>query len=73
MEGCTLSNIVSTYTLEAPPQGVISTEVRRPVTEPRAVSVRWLAVSEPNGVINYTVYANGLFYRNAGNCRYRSF
>ena len=64
-EGCTLSNEVSGRTLEAAPQGTLTVQVRA-VAEPREIIVKWTRIDTPNGIINYTLYFEGLYYLSAG-------
>jgi len=65
-EGCAKSNEVSGRTLEAPPEGSVTLQIRTPVAEPREITAKWSRLQAPNGIVNYTLFFDGLYYSAPG-------
>ena len=61
-KGCSFSNILSAYTKDGKPLGVIGLVTY--ATTSTTVEAKWNAISTPNGEVTYTLYATGEFLKN---------
>ena len=50
--------------MEAPPVGTVGLEIQNVLA--RSVEVRFTGVDEPNGIVYYDVYFDGLYYVSPG-------
>ena len=63
-KGCGSSDSVTSYTEHGIPKGTITLIVSG--IQSRSINTSWTAIAEPNGQVNYTVYAAGEFYTQPG-------
>ena len=63
-KGCGSSDPVTSYTEHGIPRGTITLTVSG--MQSRSINASWTALAEPNGQVNYTMYATGEYYTQPG-------